>query len=420
MPLVFLGSVAAASDATMTTVTNNVSSQFRGALTALVEAVLANNATVVAAAEQAANDAVANNPNIVLHSEPGAPNVVSGWAGVAQVWRDRGFRSPTRHLSDGSHVVGGLRVRPASYDGLALVVRDRAFRSPMRVTNAGEVLGVTAGVSQQALGVTVCGDSLASALGPYIDAETDAPVTTEAIGGQTTAQIAARQGGKPALVTLTDGVIPAGTTAAAVSSVTPQPYSSPAVTTPYSRTGTLAGVHGTLRNDGTGVYTFTRTDAGAEVWGWAGMPWIPDVAVARRGDAFIYWAWRNNYTDAPEDLFDLTDAMIAYQEDPNRFLLLEILPWDTEPIGSANRTILDARNQAFADRYPGHWVPAAQFLRGPALSMAGITPTAQDNTDIANGVTPSSLRSDAGHLNATGNAVLAAWINDTFLGGLLA
>lgn len=64
MGLIFLGSVDAASDATMTTVTNQVNSLFRGALTDLIEVVLADNPTVeaaaAAAATVAAEDAVAD------------------------------------------------------------------------------------------------------------------------------------------------------------------------------------------------------------------------------------------------------------------------------------------------------------------------------------------------------------------------
>ena len=57
MPLIFLGSVSAASDATMATVTNTVSSQFRVALSALITAVLSQNPTVIAAAQAAATAA---------------------------------------------------------------------------------------------------------------------------------------------------------------------------------------------------------------------------------------------------------------------------------------------------------------------------------------------------------------------------
>lgn len=58
MPLIFLGSVDAASDATMATVTNQANSLFRTALEALIAAVLAENQAVIDAAEQAAAAAV--------------------------------------------------------------------------------------------------------------------------------------------------------------------------------------------------------------------------------------------------------------------------------------------------------------------------------------------------------------------------
>ena len=58
MPLIFLGSVDAASDATMATVTNQANSRFRTALEALIAAILAGNQAVIEAAEQAAAAAV--------------------------------------------------------------------------------------------------------------------------------------------------------------------------------------------------------------------------------------------------------------------------------------------------------------------------------------------------------------------------
>ncbi|CAN7154418.1 hypothetical protein LJR044_002510 [Microbacterium foliorum] len=58
MGLVYLGSVDAASDGTMASVTNKVNSLFRGALTDLIEVVLSDNPTIVAGAQAAAVAAV--------------------------------------------------------------------------------------------------------------------------------------------------------------------------------------------------------------------------------------------------------------------------------------------------------------------------------------------------------------------------
>ena len=46
------------------------------------------------------------------------------------------------------------------------------------------------------------------------------------------------------------------------------------------------------------------------------------------------------------------------------------------------------------------------------LTVAGITPTEQDETDIAAGTVPTSLRSDGVHLNAAGYKALGTMLAD--------
>ncbi|MCF6764128.1 hypothetical protein, partial [Pseudomonas fragi] len=53
------------------------------------------------------------------------------------------------------------------------------------------------------------------------------------------------------------------------------------------------------------------------------------------------------------------------------------------------------------------FIPIRQYLVKYGLADAGITPTAQDNADMASGTVPTSLRFDGVHWLAPGYTILA-------------
>ena len=68
--------------------------------------------------------------------------------------------------------------------------------------------------------------------------------------------------------------------------------------------------------------------------------------------------------------------------------------------------------RAFGRRF----VNVREYLSSAAaMADAGLTPTAGDLTDMANGAVPLSLRSDATHLNTSGYTVLAGYINQRLI-----
>lgn len=225
-------------------------------------------------------------------------------------------------------------------------------------------------------------------------------------GGQDAMQVAARQGGVPARLTLTANTIPASG-AATVTAITRTPLSEGG-----SRAGDLAGIRGTLLLSG-GVHTFTRAVAGEAVPIAAGEVFIPIDASAYRDRTVTIWAGRNGYSlrDPARLVADIRGMLDYLSPSVTRAIVMEIPPWVGEETGTANRTTLDAVNTALAAAFPAHWLPISTWLRTPAAATAaGITFTADDNTDIANGLTPRSLRADAGHLNTAGNTAVAARI----------
>ena len=90
-----------------------------------------------------------------------------------------------------------------------------------------------------------------------------------------------------------------------------------------------------------------------------------------------------------------------------RVLVMSIPPWVGEEFGTANRAKLDACNGAIQAAFPEFWLDISAWLRTEqAATAAGIAFTSDDLTDIANGLTPRSLRSDSGHPNAGGNVAI--------------
>lgn len=68
-------------------------------------------------------------------------------------------------------------------------------------------------------------------------------------------------------------------------------------------------------------------------------------------------------------------------------------------------------NQMFA-HYGNKFFPTRTLLVDYGLTINGLTPTAQDETDIANGTVPTQLRSDSTHMNAYGYTAIGKMLAD--------
>lgn len=260
------------------------------------------------------------------------------------------------------------------------------------------------------------GDSLTqnwSAYNTALAAALGRPLNNIGIGGQGTLQIAARQGGSPALLTVTGNVIPASG-AVAVTAYSVNLLARPSDGT-QSIKGVLAGVSGTLQmaqSSGTWSYTFTRDTAGIPM---PCSPNTPFVTGLEYEDAWpIIWTGRNDigqgaFRTPLADIVTAIKGMLAWSRRGQRAVVLSVLPRaDEDSTGSAARTILDQLNAGLQSAFPQAFVDIAAILRtDAAFAIAGITKTTQDATDITNGLTPTSFRgSDIVHLNAAGYTVL--------------
>lgn len=231
------------------------------------------------------------------------------------------------------------------------------------------------------------------------------------IGGQTSAQITARQGAIQTALTVTGNSIPTSG-AVSVTAITNRLLSTPATTVvTRTLTGYLNGVHGTLEcvesgdGDASDAYSFTRTTtSGSTTSSPAASPFYPDVRHTQR---------INLIAIGRNDVGNLSDiqsriAAIVASLGHNKYLVIGVTNASTEPSGSAGHTQVVALNNALAATYGARFVDIRTFAIEEGLAAAGITPSAQDLTDIANDVPPDSLRDDNLHPDAPWLELIAA------------
>lgn len=122
----------------------------------------------------------------------------------------------------------------------------------------------------------------------------------------------------------------------------------------------------------------------------------------------ITWMGRNNYesmfAEVMRDQQQFTQWITTLNKQQ---IVIGITNTADEPRGSANYDAIRRVNSELAAAYPGRYFDAMRYLIDHGLSDAGITPTAQDLTDISKDIIPSSLRIDNTHFNAVGYQLIA-------------
>ena len=221
---------------------------------------------------------------------------------------------------------------------------------------------------------------------------------------QTADQIAARQGGLPALVTVS-GNVTASSGATTITSIVNKPVL--ASGTRYVH-GTLAGIPGIIQEPTSGNVQFTPDASGAYPIP-ANSVFIPTNGLNYRDRVATIWSGRNNVPLSTDPILVVAAirSMIDYLS-PNvkRVMVMEVVPAEFDD--STMRTYTATLNAAIKAAFPEFWLDIASWLRTTAAATAaGITFDTDDNTDIANGNTPGSFRSDSTHLNATGCTAVA-------------
>lgn len=225
-----------------------------------------------------------------------------------------------------------------------------------------------------------------------------ATVVNMGVGGETSTQIAARAGAVPTALSITGATIP---TSGSVNVTTDTSGVPSAQGGPIS--GVLSGVRGTLTY-GTPV-TFTRQEKGTAVASPDGSIFTPDAGSALAWNRQIIWAGRNNYSDPTTVKADVAAIIAAGQT--GKAIVLGVLNSSAGGTGTPEHDTIVTLNNDLAALYGAQFIDIRAYLIAHGLSDAGITPTGQDTTDIANDIVPTSLRFDTIHLVAAGYTVVA-------------
>jgi len=231
---------------------------------------------------------------------------------------------------------------------------------------------------------------------------TDRVVNNFGAGGEGATEIASRQGGYP--IYANPFTIPADTSTAVVTLVSA--YTNAALTTLIGQTDaginpcTLNGISGTLTKSAS-IFYFARSVAGT--LSVLTRPTIlkTNMSVNNNNDVAIIWSGTNDSLTATTvtPLIQKQRAMIDFLKIKNYIIIgmtAKVYMSDVAEI-----------NDVLRKEYGSKFLDIRQYILNYGLSDALITPTTQDNTDIAAGEMPTSLRADTVHFNVFGYTIVA-------------
>lgn len=112
-------------------------------------------------------------------------------------------------------------------------------------------------------------------------------------------------------------------------------------------------------------------------------------------------SWFKN-TNNLENRMAIIDSMIAHIQH-KKYVVIGL---------TSGTTARETEEETLTKKYGAKYIPSRALLVEQGLTIAGITPTAQDTADIGNGIVPTSLRSDDIHLNASGYTALGKIVAD--------
>lgn len=172
---------------------------------------------------------------------------------------------------------------------------------------------------------------------------------------------------------------------------------------------------GTAWNDYTGKYTIRSIDELPEDYKvYEKTPIITNGNIYRNPHALVLWMGTNGNPDTTDDESVVKTYVNVYKKmihhaGTSNYVIIGLhstnMWWLKNGVTSLNLI-----ESVFKREFGNHFIDWRDYLLTRALSDAKITPTEQDNIDIANGNCPSSLRSDAIHLNSVGYTLLGKLI----------
>ncbi len=324
-------------------------------------------------------------------------------------------------------------VRPSDSEELAFAVTDELGRASwIQADMAGlptqETIDILAAriqasapLAARPTGLTTIGDSLTMGGQGSTDVHWPTlvadrlglPVWNPAVAGEAAFDAAFRSGALVPQVTVAGGQIGTGTDTVTITTITPtgkwgwRSGSSAGGQLGIFPGCRLCGVAGTLKHSQSdGSWTFTPdVSRGVAVPVPAGSPIRVTAGAAHRGDIWTIWIGRNDLDFG--DIQNSVEPMRSFMDNPDRFLILSIPNSANEPSGSSGYQTVASLNAAIQAAWPDQYVDVRAWLVADGLQAVGLTPTAQDTTDIASDIIPTSLRADIVHLNLAGATALA-------------
>jgi hypothetical protein len=270
---------------------------------------------------------------------------------------------------------------------------------------------VTADIATLGDSITAGGqtDPLEGKVVPYgalISEYTNRVVFNPSVPGERIGDIATRYG-VPVTFTVPGGVVPASTNPFAVTLVSPTVTNfigaaSPAPQSYFS--GVFLGVPVTVRYDGAS-WTMARVTAAtaSKPVPSAGGAFRTTAARGSRDAVLVSFGGRNGGSIESQ-----TRAMLQQMPDPSKAILIAPLFRTAIP---ANENILIS----LAGEFGAHYFDLRTYLAAHGLDDEGVAHTAQDDTDIANNVVPSSLFLDNIHPTSAGHRAMARRILELML-----
>jgi hypothetical protein len=224
-------------------------------------------------------------------------------------------------------------------------------------------------------------------------------VINQGVGGQTSSQIAIRQGGVAAKISVFGGRIPSVGSVSVTFVAGYEPITSQG---PHSGIeGVIGGVHGSLSLNH-GAYFFTRSLSGTAVDVYPESTFVVDQPYLAY--YHLIWVGRND-ASAISRVESNIDSMIARLPTPKHFLILSVLNGRGESIGTGAYRNIVAINVHEAAEYPNNFLDVRSYLV-TLYDPANANDLADHHADIP----PSTLRYDNIHLNAAGYTLVAKCI----------
>lgn len=120
------------------------------------------------------------------------------------------------------------------------------------------------------------------------------------------------------------------------------------------------------------------------------------------GEVSVIWLGTNNTSYSGEQMVSEIKETFINNLTTDKYIV----------VGLLTTNYSDEKNQTFIDGFGDHFLNIRDYFLKNMWTISGLTATEQDNTDLTNGLVPTSFRYDVTHLNPNGGKVVATAIKE--------